>query len=75
MSYKFISPIKANRDAMAAKLAAKGGTNVSSTATVTVIKDKDGKPVQVADKGAVTPSGDQTSEDQDMFIVESDVMP
>jgi hypothetical protein len=77
MSYRFISPIKANRDAVEAKLKAKGGNTTKDTKTVYAVKDKDGKVIEVneARKDDKDIEKDKTQEATDIYIVESDVMP
>lgn len=69
-AYTFRSPIKANRDAVAAKLAAKGRTTVNKTVkrtvkpTVLLHEDKD-DPVKITGVKEGEP------EEIDYFIVES----
>ena len=72
-SYKFRSPIKANRDAVAAKLAAKGGNNTLTQEKKTVtdmqlIKDED-------DPSKIIGFVPGKTKEIDLYIVESDVMP
>jgi len=72
-SYKFRSPIKANRDAVAAKLAAKGGNNTLKQEKKTVtemqlIKDEE-------DPSKIVGFQPGKTKEIDIFIVESDVMP
>ena len=72
-SYKFRSPIKANRDAVAAKLALKGGHNTlkEEKRTVTdmqLIKDEE-------DPSKIVGYVQGKTKEIDIYIVESDVMP
>lgn len=74
VAYKFRSPIKANRDAVEAKLKAKGGNTVKKTEkrtirpTVLLKEDKD-------DPEKITGVKEGDPVEIDYFIVESDVMP
>ena len=73
-SYKFRSPIEANRDAVAAKLAAKGANIVKKAEKRTVRptkllhEDKD-DPVKITGVEEGEP------EEIDYFVVESDIIP
>ena len=78
MSYRFISPIKANRDAVEAKLKAKGGVTSKKQIKVYDVKDKDGKLLErlgTAPTLGKDKDKDKTCCETDMYIVESDVMP
>ncbi len=75
-NYRYISPIKANRDAVEVRLKAKGGVTTKKQCKIYNLKDKDGKLVeQLPEAPTDDQKKDKTVTEIDMFIVESDVMP
>ena len=74
MSYKFISPIKANADAVEAKCKAKTANVTNTKWKLYLVKDKDGKVIEQCFDSKAVKDG-ETQEEIDLYIVESDVMP
>lgn len=78
MSYTFMSPIAANRDAVEAKCKAKGATTDKKTMKYYEVKDKDGKVTEQACEKPDDKSDkykDKTITEKTMYIVESSVKP